>query len=122
MHGNFYCTFCLNDGKHAKAIHRHHIFYPSDVTVPLCKPCHIVITTFNTQYSRDLGRALTIEERIWAFYMFLRQAGKPRMSDEELKRILVEAGVPAEKINQIYERRKNSLLSSYTRTKSRMKH
>lgn len=73
MFGQFYCTLHLAAGQRVSAIDRHHLIYPDNCFVPLCRDCHILVTNVNTFYAFHVThRKLTREQREYIFWMGLQ--------------------------------------------------
>src|SRR5260370_36941180 len=76
---------CFFPGCTRFADHQHHIIYfPEEVTKPLCRPHHEEITILNGQQARKSRHELSNSHRWWIWYQWLQVKLKPPRAPEAL--------------------------------------
>src|SRR5208282_2009120 len=77
---------CFFPGCTRLADHQHHIVYfPEEVTKPLCRPHHEEITILNGQQGRKCRHELSNSHRWWIWYRWLEGRLKPRRTAQALE-------------------------------------
>lgn len=77
---------CFFPGCIKLADHQHHIIYfPEEVTKPLCRQHHEEITILNGQQARKCRHELSNSHRWWIWYQWLEGKLKPRRTARALE-------------------------------------